>query len=122
MWLISYAVNSIKIHKYLRLDKRADSDNRYAHRTLLNGKHSAKITKTDDLETSKEAAPRFYFKVDARIQNKLKSVIIVHILNCVFKAQRAEFGHKLFFYDAARTLYSLSLDNRNEMIFKHSSK
>ena len=35
---MSYGVNSIQIHKKLRLDKRAGSDNWYARLTLPNGK------------------------------------------------------------------------------------
>ena len=35
---MSYGVNSIQIHKKLRLDKRAGSDNWYARLTLPSGK------------------------------------------------------------------------------------
>ena len=68
---MSYGVNSIQIHKKLRLDKRAGSDNWYARLTLPNGKRLVKTTKTEDIETAKEAALRLYYEVDARIQNKL---------------------------------------------------
>ena len=68
---MSYGVNSIQIHKKLRLDKRAGSDNWYARLTLPSGKRLIKTTKTDDLETAKEVALRLYYEVDARIQNKL---------------------------------------------------
>ena len=68
---MSYGVNSIQIHKKLRLDKRAGSDNWYARLTLPTGKRLIKTTKTDDLETAKEVALRLYYEVDARIQNKL---------------------------------------------------
>lgn len=68
---MSYGVNSIQIHKKLRLDKRAGSDNWYARLTLPSGKRLIKTTKTDDLEAAKEVALRFYYEVDARIQNKL---------------------------------------------------
>ena len=68
---MSYGVESIQIHKKLRLDKRAGSDNWYARLTLPNGRRLVKTTKTEDLETAKEAALRLYYKVDARIQNKL---------------------------------------------------
>jgi len=68
---MSYGVNSIKIHKKLRLDKRAGSDNWYARLTLPSGKRLIKTTKTDDLEAAKEVALRLYYEVDARIQNKL---------------------------------------------------
>ena len=68
---MSYGVNSIQIHKKLRLDKRAGSDNWYARLTLPNGKRLVKTTKTEDLESAKEVALRLYYEVDARIQNKL---------------------------------------------------
>ncbi|MDC1527328.1 hypothetical protein N8386_04255, partial [Planktomarina temperata] len=68
---MSYGVNSIQIHKKLRLDKRAGSDNWYARLTLPSGKRLIKTTKTDDLEAAKEVALRLYYEVDARIQNKL---------------------------------------------------
>jgi hypothetical protein len=61
----------MQIHKKLRLDKRAGSDNWYARLTLPNGKRLIKTTKTLDLETAREAALRLYYEVDARIQNKL---------------------------------------------------
>ena len=68
---MSYGVNSIQIHKKLRLDKRSGSDNWYARLTLPSGKRLIKTTKTDDLEVAKEVALRLYYEVDARIQNKL---------------------------------------------------
>ena len=68
---MSYGVESIQIHKKLRLDKRAGSDNWYARLTLPNGKRLIKTTKTEDLESAKEVALRLYYEVDARIQNKL---------------------------------------------------
>ena len=68
---MSYGVESIQVHKKLRLDKRAGSDNWYARLTLPNGKRLVKSTKTLDLETAREAALRLYYEVDARIQNKL---------------------------------------------------
>ena len=46
---MSYGVNSIQIHKKLRLDKRAGSDNWYARLTLPSGKRLIKTTKTDCL-------------------------------------------------------------------------
>ena len=45
---MSYGVHSIQIHKKLRLDKRAGSDNWYARLTLPNGKRLVKTTKTED--------------------------------------------------------------------------
>ncbi|MDP4066218.1 hypothetical protein IMCC1933_26920 [Rhodobacteraceae bacterium IMCC1933] len=68
---MSYGVKSIQIHKKLRLDKRAGSDNWYARLTLPNGKRLVKTTKTEDIESAKEVALRLYYEVDARIQNKL---------------------------------------------------
>jgi len=44
----------------LRLDKRAGSDNRYRRLTLPNGKRLVKTTKTEELESAKEAALRLY--------------------------------------------------------------
>jgi len=64
---MSYGVNSIQIHKKLRLDKRAGSDNWYARLTLPNGKRLVKTTKTEDIEAAKEVALRLYYEVDARI-------------------------------------------------------
>ena len=49
---MSYGVNSIQIHKKLRLDKRAGSDNWYARLTLPNGKRLVKTTKAEDLESA----------------------------------------------------------------------
>ena len=57
---MSYGVNSIQIHKKLRLDKRAGSDNWYARLTLPSGKRLIKTTKTDDLEAAKEVALRLH--------------------------------------------------------------
>ena len=47
---MSYGVNSIQIHKKLRLDKRAGSEKRYARLTLPNGKRLIKTTKTDEMQ------------------------------------------------------------------------
>ena len=49
---MSYGVESIRIHKKLRLDKRAGSDNWYARLTLPNGKRLVKTTKTEDIESA----------------------------------------------------------------------
>ena len=68
---MSYGVESIQIHKKLRLDKRAGSDNWYARLTLPTGKRLVKSTKTLDIETAKETALRLYYETDARIENKL---------------------------------------------------
>ena len=65
---MSYGVESIRIHKKLRLDKRAGSDNWYARLTLPSGKRLVKTTKTEDIESAKEVALRLYYEVDARIK------------------------------------------------------
>ena len=44
---MSYGVNFIQIHKKLRLDKRAGSDNWYARLTLPSGKRVIHTTKAD---------------------------------------------------------------------------
>ena len=46
---MSYGVNSIQIHKKLRLDKRAGSDNWYARLTLPSGKRLIKTTEQPHL-------------------------------------------------------------------------
>ena len=51
---MSYGVETIRINRKLRLDKRAGSDNLYARLTLPNGKRLVKSTKTEDLETALE--------------------------------------------------------------------
>jgi len=71
---MTYGVNSIQIHKKLRLDKRAGSDNWYARLTLPNGKRLVKTTKTEDIESAKEVALRLFYEVDARIQHKLLAI------------------------------------------------
>jgi len=53
---VSYGVESIQIHKKLRLDKRAVSDNWYPHLTLPTGKWLVKSTWTEDIESAKEVA------------------------------------------------------------------
>ena len=68
---MSYGVKTVNVHKKLRLDKRAGSDNWYARLTLDNGKRIVKSTKTDDLDEAKEKALELYFETQARIKNKL---------------------------------------------------
>lgn len=68
---MSYGVKTVNVHKKLRLDKRAGSDNWYARLTLDNGKRIIKSTKTDDLEEAKGKALKLYFETQARIKNKL---------------------------------------------------
>ena len=119
---MSDEVNFIQIHKRLRLNKRAGSDNWHARLTLPNGKRLTKTTKTDVLETSKKAALRLYSKVAARIQNKLDSVATVHNLNRAFNALLDELGLKVGAHDTRRTQYSRPFDNRTETIVRHYSK
>ena len=75
---MSYGVNSIQIHKKLRLDKRAGSDNWYARLTLPSGKRLIKTEpphlnwssamfrkrRTDNDEQTTEAG-RDYHEVEA---------------------------------------------------------
>ena len=68
---MSYGVESIQIHKKLRLDKRLGTDNWYARLTLPNGKRIVKSTKTSDLEDAREVALQLYYDIQARIKNKL---------------------------------------------------
>ena len=68
---MSYGVDTIQLHKNLRLDKRANSSNWYARLTLADGKREVKSTKTSDLETAKERALKMYYEIEARIANKL---------------------------------------------------
>lgn len=68
---MSYGVNSIPIHKKLRLDKRKGSTNWYARITMPNGKRDVKSTGTDKLEEAKEIALRLYYETQARLTNNL---------------------------------------------------
>ena len=68
---MSYGVESIQVHKKLRLDKRNNSDSWYARLTLPNGKRVVKSTKTDNLEEAREIALQLYYDTQARIKNKL---------------------------------------------------
>ena len=43
---MSYGVETVTVHKKLKLDKRNGSDNSYARLTLENGKRVVKSTKT----------------------------------------------------------------------------
>ena len=43
---MSYGVETVTVHKKLKLDKRNGSDNWYARLTLENGKRVVKSTKT----------------------------------------------------------------------------
>ena len=68
---MSYGTTTITVHKKLKLDKRANSENWYARLTLNDGKRVVKSTKTDDLEEAKERALALYFETQARIKNHL---------------------------------------------------
>jgi integrase len=68
---MSYGVQSITVHKKLRIDKRKGTDSWYARLTLPNGKRLIKSTKTSDLEEAKEIALQLYYETQARIKNKL---------------------------------------------------
>ena len=68
---MSYGVESIQVHKKLRLDKRKNSDSWYARLTLPNGKRVVKSTKTDNIEEAREIALQLYYDTQARIKNKL---------------------------------------------------
>ena len=96
---MSYGVKSIQVHKKLRLDKRAGSDNWYARLTLPTGKRLVKTTKTEDIETAREAALRLYYEVDARIENKLPATtrkfsdVARHAINRMETEIREGVGH-----------------------------
>lgn len=68
---MSYGATTINVHKKLKLDKRANSENWYARLTLDNGKRIVKSTKTDDLEEARERALELYYDTQARIKNNL---------------------------------------------------
>ena len=68
---MSYGVETISVHKKLKLDKRQGSENWYARLTLDNGKRIIKSTKTDDLDAATERALELYYETQARIKNKL---------------------------------------------------
>jgi integrase len=68
---MSYGIHTIKVHKKLKLDKRANSSNWYARLTLDNGKRIVRSTKTEDFEQAKERALELYYDTRARIKNKL---------------------------------------------------
>jgi integrase len=68
---MSYGVESVTIHKKLRIDKRKGSDNWYARLTLPNGKRVVRSTKTENSEEAKEVALQLYYDTQARIKNKL---------------------------------------------------
>ena len=71
MSALSYGVQSIQVHKKVRLDKRKNSDSWYARLTLPSGKRVVKSTKTDNLEEAKEIALQMYYDMQARVKNQL---------------------------------------------------
>ncbi|MGJ8589153.1 MAG: hypothetical protein ACSHXW_13440 [Yoonia sp.] len=68
---MSYGIQTINVHKKLKLDKRQGSENWYARLTLDNGKRIVRSTKTDDLAEARERAIELYYETQARIKNKL---------------------------------------------------
>jgi len=68
---MSYGIQTINVHKKLKLDKRQGSENWYARLTLDNGKRIVRSTKTDNLEEAQERAIELYYETQARIKNKL---------------------------------------------------
>ncbi|MFT5743868.1 MAG: integrase, partial [Paracoccaceae bacterium] len=68
---MSYGIQTINVHKKLKLDKRQGSENWYARLTLDNGKRIVRSTKTDDLEEARERALELMYETRARIKNKL---------------------------------------------------
>jgi len=68
---MSYGVNTVNVHKKLKLDKRRGSNIWYARLTLDNGKRIVRSTKTDDLEEAKKRAIDLYHNTKARIVNNL---------------------------------------------------
>ncbi len=89
---MSYGVNTIHVHKKLKLDKRSGSDNWYARLTLDNGKRIVKSTKTDDLEQAKERAIALYYETEARIKNNLPAQTrkFKHVAEFVIKRLQGE--------------------------------
>ena len=68
---MSYGTRTVNVHKKLKLDKRANSENWCARLTLDSGKRIVKSTKTEDFEKAKERAIKLYFETEARIANNL---------------------------------------------------
>ncbi|MGR3661334.1 MAG: tyrosine-type recombinase/integrase [Paracoccaceae bacterium] len=68
---MSYGVETIIVHKKVRLDKRQGSENWYARLTLDNGKRIVKSTGTDDLDDARVTAMKLYFETEARVANNL---------------------------------------------------
>jgi len=68
---MSYGIQTLNVHKKLKLDKRQGSENWYARLTLDNGKRIVRSTKTDDYEDARERAIELYSETQARSKNKL---------------------------------------------------
>jgi integrase len=68
---MSYGIQTVNVHKKLKLDKRQGSENWYARLTLDNGKRIVRSTKTDDLEEAKVRAWKLLMETQARIDNNL---------------------------------------------------
>ena len=68
---MSYGVQTVHVHKKLKLDKRQGSENWYARLTLDNGKRVVRSTNTDNLEDAKVYAWALLMETQARIANNL---------------------------------------------------
>ncbi|MGJ8623944.1 MAG: hypothetical protein ACSHW1_14380 [Yoonia sp.] len=94
---MSYGVTTKIVHKKLRLDKRANSDNWYARMTPASGKRIVRSTRTDGFEVAKERAVKLYYKTNARIENGLPAQTrkFKHVADyAIFKMQKElDAGH-----------------------------
>ena len=68
---MSYGVETVTVHKNLKLDKRASSQNWYARLTLVDGKRIVKSMKTDDLNEAIVRALELFYETRARLKNNL---------------------------------------------------
>ena len=68
---MSYGVETVTVHKDLKLDKRASSQNWYARLTLVDGKRIIKSMKTDDLSEAIVRALELFYETRARLKNNL---------------------------------------------------
>ena len=89
---MSYGIQTINVHKKLKLDKRQGSENWYARLTLDNGKRIVRSTKTDDLEEARERALELMYETRARIKNKLPAQTrkFKHVAEFAIKRMRDE--------------------------------
>ncbi len=89
---MSYGIQTINVHKKLKLDKRQGSENWYARLTLDNGKRIVRSTKTDNFEEAKERALTLYYETQARIKNNLPAQTrkFKHVAEYAMKRMRSE--------------------------------